>query len=65
MRAPNPSADCAFHADFEGWCESGLAVTCLGGVRVEVDCGALPGGACEPGADATGTTATCATTASL
>ena len=51
--APTPSGRRPADASFAGWCESDLAVTCLGGVRVEVDCGALAGGACQTGEDAT------------
>jgi len=54
-----PSADCSTETDFQSWCESGVAVTCLAGVRAEVDCAALPSGACQAHVDDSGSSATC------
>jgi hypothetical protein len=46
--APHPHPDCKDSSDFGSWCEGGVAMTCLTGVRVQVACDALPGGRCEP-----------------
>ena len=54
-----PSPDCSSETGFQSWCESGLAVTCLAGVRAEVDCAALPSGACQAHVDDNGSSATC------
>jgi hypothetical protein len=45
--AASPSAGCASEMQFASWCDGPLAVTCIGGVRAELDCGALPEGACQ------------------
>jgi len=45
--AETPSPGCADETDFQSWCDAGVAVTCLAGVRAEADCGALPDGRCE------------------
>ena len=45
--AGTPSVGCADQSDFASWCDGALAFTCFVGVRAEVDCGALPGGACQ------------------
>jgi hypothetical protein len=60
--ATTPSADCASGTDFQSWCESGVAVTCLGGVRAEADCAALPAGACQAHLDDSGSSAICLAT---
>jgi hypothetical protein len=60
--ANTPSADCSNGTDFQSWCESGLAVTCLAGVRAELDCAALPSGACQAHLDDNGSSASCVAT---
>jgi len=42
-----PSGSCVDKTEFESWCEGTTAVTCFGGVRAEMDCGALADGRCE------------------
>ena len=54
-----PSTDCAMQTDFASWCDSGLAVTCLGGVRAEADCASLPDGVCQTHIDDGGSSAIC------
>jgi hypothetical protein len=57
---PNaPSADCANETGFQSWCESGVAATCIAGVRAEADCAALPSGACKAELDDNGSSAVC------
>lgn len=46
--APHPHPDCTDSSDFGSWCEGGVAMTCLSGVRVQAACDALPRGRCEP-----------------
>jgi hypothetical protein len=46
--APHPHPDCEKATDFASWCEGGVAIACLSGIRVQAACDALPGGRCEP-----------------
>jgi hypothetical protein len=54
-----PSTGCSMQTDFASWCDSGLAVTCFGGVRAEVDCASLPEGACQARIDDGSSSAMC------
>jgi hypothetical protein len=43
--ASTPDPSCA-GAVTDQWCEGDTAWSCMSGVRIEMDCGALPGGMC-------------------
>ena len=46
-RAETPAPECIDNVEFESWCNGSYAVTCMAGIRFEIDCGVLPRGECE------------------